>query len=685
MGVVYDATTSDGDSLAVKLLRPELASDDRTVARFVQERRIFRKIDHPNVVRVDDLVAEGDLLGIAMEKVSGGDLKQRAADRSLTPTVAMRIAADVAAGLEAIHAADVVHRDLKPANILIAETPDGLQPKISDFGISRLVSEAMTRTSTTIGTPLYMAPEAADQRGADAPADIYALGAMMFELLIGTAPFNRGGTFAVLRAHAQDPPPAIGGIPTPLADLIDQMLAKAPSARPTATEVRARLLEILPLIDDATDPVAIERTGSGGAAASNDTVAIDPYGSQPGDSAETRISSEPGTGQSPGSMGVAGAAGSMGVAGAAGSMGVAGAAGSMGVAGGLGHPGASGSPSNSHPGVSGPLWGANPAVSGEPTASNAYAGGPGESGQVLGSAPMPGTTSGPSFTEPASTGGAGRGSMFLNRLPRRSTEIGVAMASLAAVIAIVAFVATRGDDGNVNAIGSTNDVTGQGSGTGGAVPESGSGSGGIDGTGGPGIFRFSNASAGTDDGELTTATTDDVSSNTTATTARATSSTSGASTTSTKPTTSTTGDSTTSTTERPTTTEQITTTTERVTTTQPAAVPIRIVSGPTVNTKGPTSFQFNYSTNDVCGTGSFTVRDKGTGTVKGSYTGDNICYGPLHGGYPQDNHPVFGGYDLEPATTYVVSITVRGTPSDGTRTAGSGSASTSFEVTTTSS
>ena len=665
MGVVYDATTSDGESLAVKLLRPELASDDKTVARFVQERRIFRRIDHPNVVRVDDLVAEGDLLGIAMEKVSGGDLKQRAADRSLTPAVAMRIAADVAAGLEAIHAADVVHRDLKPANILIAETPDGLQPKISDFGISRLVSEAMTRTSTTIGTPLYMAPEAADQRGAEAPADVYALGAMMFELLIGTAPFHQGGTFAVLRAHAQDPPPAIGGVPTPLADLIDQMLAKAPSARPTATEVRARLLEILPLIDATTDPVAIERSGGGGAAASNDTVAIDAYGSQPGDSAETRISSELGPGQSLGALGVAGAAGAMGAAG------------------GFGHPGVSGSPSNSRPGAPGQLWGANPALPGQPTISNAYAGGPGESGQVLGSAPMPGADN-PAITAPASTAGAGRGSVLLNRLPRRSTEIGVALASLAAVIAIVAFMATRGDDGDVTAIGSTNGDIGQDSGTGGggAAPESGR-SGGIDGAGGPGIFRFSNASAGTDDGELTTATTDDPSSNTTATTERATTSTSGASTTSTNPTTSTTGDNTTSTTERPTTTEQITTTTERVTTTQPTAVPIRIVSGPTVNTKGPTSFQFNYSTNDVCGTGSFTVRDKATGTVKGSYTGDNICYGPLHGGYPQDTHPVFGGYNLEPATTYVVSITVRGTPSDGTRTAGSGSASTSFEVTTT--
>ncbi len=647
MGVVYEARTSDGESMAVKLLRPELAADDKTVARFVQERRIFRKIDHPNVVRVDDLVAEGDQLGIAMEMVSGGDLKQWASDRSLTPAIAMRIAADVAAGLEAIHAADVVHRDLKPANILIAETANGPQPKISDFGISRLVSEAMTRTSTTIGTPLYMAPEAADQRGAEAPADIYALGAMMFELLIGTAPFNQGGTFAVLRAHAQDPAPAVGGVPAALAELIDQMLAKEPSVRPTATEVRIRLLEILPLIDDDTDPVAIERAG-GGATAANATVAIDTGHSRPGDSAETRLSSDPTTGQGFGAAAGPGAVGAVGAAGVLGAAGVRGAAGVLG---------------------------------GAPGSSN-----PGASSQVLGSAPPVGAFNGPASTGPATNLTAGRGETFLNRLPRRSAEIGLALASLAAVIAIVAFVATR-DDGNLSAIGSADDAATADAGNGGIAPESAGGSGAVGSAGGPGIFRFSNAAvvAG-DDADGSPTTTIGGPANETTTTGRATTSTGDTSATSTRPTTSTTANSTTSTTERPTTTtERITTTTERVTTTTtPTAVPIRIVSGPTVNAKGPTSFQFNYSTNDVCGTGSFTVRDKATATVKGSFIGENVCFGPVHGGYPQDSHPVFGGYNLEPGTTYVVSVTVRGTPSTGTRTGGSGSDSASFEVTTTS-
>ena len=140
MGVVHAATTQDDQPLAVKILRPELSTDDRTVARFVQERQIFSRVDHPNVVRVHDLVAEGDQLGIVMERVNGGDLKKRVEDRSLAPSQAMAISAEVAAGLQAIHAVDVVHRDLKPANILLSVGDNGrLQPKISDFGISHRV------------------------------------------------------------------------------------------------------------------------------------------------------------------------------------------------------------------------------------------------------------------------------------------------------------------------------------------------------------------------------------------------------------------------------------------------------------------------------------------------------------------------------------------------------------------
>lgn len=116
-------------------------------------------------------------------------------------------------------------------------------------------------------------------------------------------------------------------------------------------------------------------------------------------------------------------------------------------------------------------------------------------------------------------------------------------------------------------------------------------------------------------------------------------------------------------------------------TTAETATKIRIVSGPRVNTRNDRSFQFDYRTNDVCGTGSFTVTEKATGRSVGSFRGEDTCYGPRHGGFP--GHSSFPGFNLKPGTTYKVSVSVRGTASDGTRTAGSGTATSTFEVTTT--
>ncbi len=135
-----------------------------------------------------------------------------------------------------------------------------------------------------------------------------------------------------------------------------------------------------------------------------------------------------------------------------------------------------------------------------------------------------------------------------------------------------------------------------------------------------------------------------------------------------------------------TTTASTTTTTATSTTTSTTAVEsetIRIVSGPRVNSRSDTSFQFNYSTNDVCGTGSFTVTEKASGRSVGSFRGDDICFGPLHGGHPNGGSPAFAGFDLHPGTTYRVTVTVRGTASDGTKPAGHGSDSATFDVTTT--
>ncbi len=129
-------------------------------------------------------------------------------------------------------------------------------------------------------------------------------------------------------------------------------------------------------------------------------------------------------------------------------------------------------------------------------------------------------------------------------------------------------------------------------------------------------------------------------------------------------------------------TTSTTETTETTDTTAPPPLDIRIVSGPAVNQRGETSFQFNYVTNDVCGTGSFVVREQSTGNTVGSFTGNNVCAGPQHGGFPNGGSPTFAGFDLEPGTTYTVRVTVRGTASDGDRRAGQGTDSATFSVTT---
>ena len=203
-------------------------------------------------------------------------------------------------------------------------------------------------------------------------------------------------------------------------------------------------------------------------------------------------------------------------------------------------------------------------------------------------------------------------------------------------------VTRGGDDGQTAAIASED--TGQEADDGDGRDEPGDGSGsngnGSGGTSNQGVFS-PGTSRTDDDGDAATTTSTSGRTSTTATsTTSGPTSTDGPSSTTTEPTTTTSEATTTtrpvtSTIRETTTTSRPTTTSSSITsTTQPTAVPIRIVSGPSVNTVGPRSFQFNYGTNDVCGTGSFSVVDKVTGVTKGSFTGENICYGPLHGGYP---------------------------------------------------
>jgi serine/threonine protein kinase len=245
MGEVFrGAVRESGAPVAVKILRAELVGDSEIVSRFVRERSILTSISHPNVVRVIDLVVEGDTLGIVMEMVRGKDLR-----RSLTeehtqpPAAAVQLCRQLLAGLKAVHAVGVVHRDIKPENILLDFYDSPVRVKLTDFGIARLTyGTALTRTSGVIGTPEYMAPETAQDGTATSAADLYSTGIVLYEMLAGRTPFRGGPPLTVLRRHAEEPPPAIPGLPPRLWAYVESLLAKDPSARPASAKQAADIL-----------------------------------------------------------------------------------------------------------------------------------------------------------------------------------------------------------------------------------------------------------------------------------------------------------------------------------------------------------------------------------------------------------------------------------------------------------
>ncbi|MER6181708.1 serine/threonine-protein kinase [Streptomyces sp. NPDC001652] len=241
--------------VAVKLLREDLASDQELVGRFVQERTALLGLEHPNVVSVRDLVVDGNDLALVMDLVRGTDLRTRLdREKRLAPEAAVAIVADIADGLAAAHAAGVVHRDVKPENVLLDMQgplgPGGShRALLTDFGVAKLIdTPRRTRATKIIGTPDYLAPEIVEGLPPRAAVDIYALATVLYELLAGFTPFGGGHPGAVLRRHVTETVAPLPGIPDELWQLLVQCLAKAPASRLRASELGARLRELLPLL-----------------------------------------------------------------------------------------------------------------------------------------------------------------------------------------------------------------------------------------------------------------------------------------------------------------------------------------------------------------------------------------------------------------------------------------------------
>ncbi|WP_433450743.1 serine/threonine-protein kinase [Streptomyces sp. CA-142005] len=235
-----------GETVAIKVLKEELASDPDIVMRFLRERSVLLRLTHPNIVRVRDLVVEGDLLALVMDLVDGPDLHRYLRESGpLTPVAAALMTAQIADALAASHADGVVHRDLKPANVLLMQAGGQMHPMLTDFGIARLAdSPGLTRTQEFVGTPAYVAPESAEGRPQTSAVDIYGAGILLYELVTGRPPFAGSTALEVLHQHLSAEPRRPSTVPDPLWTVIERCLRKNPDERPSAENL-ARGLRVV--------------------------------------------------------------------------------------------------------------------------------------------------------------------------------------------------------------------------------------------------------------------------------------------------------------------------------------------------------------------------------------------------------------------------------------------------------
>ena len=219
-GEVYEALdTALGESVALKALKPSVAGSAVQLERFRREIQTARKVTHPNVCRIFDIGIQSGSGGrprffLTMELLAGGSLADRLehGDR-YTPEEALPIAAQIADGLDAAHAAGVIHRDLKPGNIMLLPPPTGrFAPRavITDFGIALSEEQSdmrLTESDELLGTPEYMAPEQAEPGPATPATDIYALGLILYEMVSKRRPYESAGTaLATVLARRHAPP-----------------------------------------------------------------------------------------------------------------------------------------------------------------------------------------------------------------------------------------------------------------------------------------------------------------------------------------------------------------------------------------------------------------------------------------------------------------------------------------------
>jgi serine/threonine-protein kinase len=247
MGVVYKAKdTRLGRQVALKVIRPEWIGDADFQRRLEREAQAASALNHPNILTIYEISAEGTITYIAMEYIAGGTLAELLRSGPLPAERALHLAAQVADALAAAHAAGIVHRDLKPSNIMLAAED---RAKVVDFGIAKLTGSdvstgetptALTASGSILGSAPYMSPEQAAGRAVDERSDIFSLGGVLYEMLAGHRPFGGADGADTLAAILRDPPPPIPGVGPEVARIIERCLAKDPAKRfQSAAELKA--------------------------------------------------------------------------------------------------------------------------------------------------------------------------------------------------------------------------------------------------------------------------------------------------------------------------------------------------------------------------------------------------------------------------------------------------------------